>query len=290
MTFIVLLAALSLFAAQWVWLPENGDTEKRQFSEKVNLALRQTGHRLLALQGDSLSHISPVQQVAANEFLLELESEFNYDTLPSLLAAAFEDYGISGNYQVAIKNCDTDTLILGYNFLAFESGDVPCMGRKKWSLCNNINVVFENIAGSKSSNILAFISTVMIGLLLLLHFYFYKKTKIEVGEKEIIKNENLINIGNTFFDFGNQSVSINGQQKQLTFRENKLLHYFAGHPNQILEREKILSEVWGDEGIIVGRSLDVFVSRLRKILKEDGLVKIKNVHGVGYRLEVNNAS
>jgi len=58
------------------------------------------------------------------------------------------------------------------------------------------------------------------------------------------------------------------------------------HQQQILEREKIVAKVWGEEGVIVGRSLDVFISRLRKILKEDTRLEIKNVHGVGYKLLV----
>jgi DNA-binding response OmpR family regulator len=76
----------------------------------------------------------------------------------------------------------------------------------------------------------------------------------------------------------------------LTFRENKLLLYFANHPNQVLEREEILANVWGDEGLIVGRSLDVFVSRLRKILKNDTTLQLKNIHGIGYRLEIQPGS
>ena len=287
LTFIVLLLAVGLFAAQLAWSPQKTSIQKRQFSEKANLALRQTGHRLLELEGDHSSPIPPVQQVAANEFILKLENEFNYDTLPYLLAAAFNDFGISENYHVSIKNCHTDTLILGYNLLAFENKNVSCLGREQKSACNNIGVVFENKAGFKSNYILAMIGAGLIGLLLFFHFYFYKKTKKESIKKEEQINTNSINIGNTLFDFSNQFISINGQQKQLTFRENKLLHYFAKHPNHILKREKILSEVWGDEGLIVGRSLDVFISRLRKILKEDDSVNIKNVHGVGYRLEVN---
>ena len=73
----------------------------------------------------------------------------------------------------------------------------------------------------------------------------------------------------------------------LTYREAKLLSLFIGNKNQVLERDFILKSVWEDEGIIVGRSVDVFVSRLRKMLSTDSLVKISAVHGVGYRMEVN---
>ena len=103
-----------------MWSPEPSNTNNRQTAEKINLALRQTGHQLLTLAGNDTSFIPPVKQIAGNEFLLKLESEFNYDTLPYILAKAFEDYGIVEEYQVAIKNCQSDTLILGYNLMAFE--------------------------------------------------------------------------------------------------------------------------------------------------------------------------
>ena len=93
-------------------------------------------------------------------------------------------------------------------------------------------------------------------------------------------------LGNTAFDPANLCVTIGGKRQPLTFREAKLLQFFAERPNQVLERDAILAAVWEDEGIIVGRSLDVFVSRLRKILQDDPSVKIANVHGVGYRFEV----
>jgi DNA-binding response OmpR family regulator len=65
-----------------------------------------------------------------------------------------------------------------------------------------------------------------------------------------------------------------------------LLDLFCQNKNQLLPREEILEYVWGDEGVIVGRSVDVFVSRLRKKLKPDDNIKITSVHGVGYRLEI----
>ena len=87
-------------------------------------------------------------------------------------------------------------------------------------------------------------------------------------------------------DLENQMLYSANTQHNLTFREAKLLHLFIKHPNQVLERDFILKSVWEDEGVTVGRSIDVFVSRLRKLLQEDASLKIVAVHGVGYRLEV----
>jgi len=73
----------------------------------------------------------------------------------------------------------------------------------------------------------------------------------------------------------------------LTYREAKLLNLFVLHQNQVLERSFILENVWADEGILVGRSIDMFVSRLRKLLRNDERIQLLAVHGVGYKMEVN---
>ena len=89
-------------------------------------------------------------------------------------------------------------------------------------------------------------------------------------------------------DVENQLLYSANTQHNLTFREAKLLHLFIKHQNQVLDRDFILKSVWEDEGVTVGRSIDVFVSRLRKLLQEDTSLKIAAVHGVGYRLEVTH--
>jgi two-component system, OmpR family, response regulator len=97
----------------------------------------------------------------------------------------------------------------------------------------------------------------------------------------------LIKFGNSVLDTTNHTVYTEGASTQLTFRESKLLQLFCQHKGKLLERDFILKSVWGDEVIIVGRSIDVFVSRLRKLLKDNPFVKISNVHSVGYRFDLS---
>lgn len=87
-------------------------------------------------------------------------------------------------------------------------------------------------------------------------------------------------------DVGNLTLHRDEQQWQLTEREAQLLNFFASQPNRLLRRDDILKAVWGDDGYFTGRSMDVFISRLRKLFKEDVRVQIVNVHGTGYRFEV----
>lgn len=100
--------------------------------------------------------------------------------------------------------------------------------------------------------------------------------------------QHLIKFGNTIFNTANQTLNTEGVETALTFREAKMLQLFCQHKNKLLDRDFILKMVWGDDVIIVGRSIDVFVSRLRKLLANNPSVKLTNVHSVGYRFDLSD--
>lgn len=103
------------------------------------------------------------------------------------------------------------------------------------------------------------------------------------------KNANpSINIGNYTFDYNKQSLSINGATRRITEKENDILHYIWQHKNTIIKREQILLDLWGDNDYFLGRSLDVFITKIRKYLKEDDQLSIENVFGVGFIFNVPN--
>jgi DNA-binding response OmpR family regulator len=72
----------------------------------------------------------------------------------------------------------------------------------------------------------------------------------------------------------------------LSKKECELLVIFVKNPNKIIKREELTKKVWEDNGVIVGRSLDTYISKLRKKLQGDDSIKLTNIHGVGYKLEV----
>ncbi len=279
---IVVFLVVQAFAA----LPLLANQEA-QFQKRVNLALRQAGHCLLVAQGDSTSTIPPVYYEEEQGFILPIHGAFNYDTLPYLLQEAFVDYAISGDYNVMVKNCDSDILFLGYNKAAFDRGHIPCLGREQKETCANIVVEFIPSKAAiptpnspkKTVRLAWLLLPIVAGGLLLL---FRQKTDKPI---EAVDNGQL-QLGQYYYDPKNQLLTYGEEKFTLTFRENKLLHLFATKPNEILNRAEILAAVWEEEGVIVGRSLDVFISRLRKLLKQDPSVQIKNIHGVGYRLEL----
>ena len=92
--------------------------------------------------------------------------------------------------------------------------------------------------------------------------------------------------GSFHFEPENYLLQSDVQNFTLTEREASLLKMFLDNPNTVLKREKILLELWGNDDYFLGRSLDVFISRLRKIIKEETHVRIENIPRVGFRLVV----
>jgi len=94
-------------------------------------------------------------------------------------------------------------------------------------------------------------------------------------------------IGNYTFDYTTQLIQHNGQQQKLSTKEAELLQLLCLKQNTVLTREEALLSIWHDDNYFNGRSMDVFLSKLRKYLREDPKVEILNVHGKGYKLLVN---
>jgi len=122
----------------------------------------------------------------------------------------------------------------------------------------------------------------LAGLVGLILFLRQKTTLPASGTNE---EPEWLEFANSRLDVAGQVLICGGVRQSLTFRETKLLRLFVTSPDRLLERDLILKQVWEDEGVLVGRSVDVFVSRLRKKLSADPSVGIVAVHGVGYRLE-----
>jgi DNA-binding response OmpR family regulator len=97
--------------------------------------------------------------------------------------------------------------------------------------------------------------------------------------------DNSFKLGDARFDFSNLILHTNGKQVQLTQKEGELLRMFCQNLNKLLKREDILKTIWGDDDYFLGRSLDVFISRLRKYLQHEPAISIVNVHGIGFRME-----
>jgi len=106
------------------------------------------------------------------------------------------------------------------------------------------------------------------------------------SQKNITVNTNTYSIGVFVFDPSNYCVSEGNVVTQLTEREAALLKFFLDHKNTVLKREKILTELWGTDDYFMGRSMDVFISRLRKIFKNHPNIRIDNIPRIGFKMVV----
>ncbi len=104
---------------------------------------------------------------------------------------------------------------------------------------------------------------------------------MRVDTDDDVKDAILFNIGNYSFDYKNQILSIDGSNKRLTSKENEILRVLCLSKNKIVKRKDIMVSVWGDDDYYIGRSLDVFISKLRKNLDKDATIKIKSIPRVG---------
>lgn len=104
------------------------------------------------------------------------------------------------------------------------------------------------------------------------------------GDKNI--GEKVMKVGKFQFDPFSFTLRHDNQEKTLTQKEAEVLQLLYRNRDRVLKREEILTQVWGDDDYFMGRSMDVFISKLRKYLKTDPDIQIVNYHGVGFRLEI----
>ena len=105
-----------------------------------------------------------------------------------------------------------------------------------------------------------------------------------LGRNILKKANDTINIGKYIFDYTKQKLLLNKEETQLTHREAELLFHLSETRNEVLDRSLILKKIWGDDDFFNARSMDVFITKLRKKLKKDENIQIVNVRGYGYKL------
>lgn len=265
---------------------------------KIALALRQIGHDYLSGCGDNTSRIPAVRERADGSLLLALEQDLDYDTIASIARSVLSDYGIRRNYTLSLEDCESGEIFLGSywraedTFRPEEFGSAACTGRDQEARCANISLAFHTSARAGvpvGSWLLG-----GLGVLLLLAGPLSRQKADEpvtplVEAKQSGKSPAPLKLtANCSFDETTQLLRVGPADIQLTYREGQLLAYLAARPNEILPRQEIHDAVWGADGIITGRSLDVFVSRLRKKLAGDDDLEIRTVHGVGYQFLVGS--
>ena len=106
---------------------------------------------------------------------------------------------------------------------------------------------------------------------------------VEASRREIYS------IGSAIFDFANQVLQLHGEEKRLTKKEALLLRMLCQNVNELVRREQLLLNIWGSDDYFMGRSMDVYIAKLRSYLKEEPAVTIVNIHGTGFKLEITGS-
>lgn len=106
---------------------------------------------------------------------------------------------------------------------------------------------------------------------------------------EMPGDDHIFTVGGYRFDYDSLELTKDGEKMQrLTKKEGRLLRQLCINKNEVLKREKALEVIWGENDYFAGRSMDVYISKLRKYLREDTSLKIENIHGVGFKLIEEN--
>ncbi|MGK0325542.1 MAG: DNA-binding winged helix-turn-helix (wHTH) protein [Polaribacter sp.] len=283
--YYLLLLVLFVFFI-WGFSPQKN--ENIDFSEEVKIALRQVGNQLLLSNKDSTSLILPITKIDDFKYSISFEKEllFEPNMLVEIIKNNLEKAALSKNYRVEVLQCLDNEVAYSYQINAEqEKTIIPCAGRILPIKCYIVEVHFldKNILGF-NYNLLFYI---FIPLIIGVFYGRFSKNKKEAAIEES-KNEKHSILGSFIFYPEQNKLMQKAIEIALSRKECELLEIFAANMNQVVKREELTKKVWEDNGVIVSRSLDTYISKLRKKLKEDQSIQLINVHGIGYKLEVHS--
>lgn len=317
------------------------DSDRDLMSKRVNLIIREIGHRLLLQAGDSTSRVLPVSEVTEGTFVLSFENEFvfSHDSLMTLSQNLLPKTQFPSGYTVTVHDCSKGDIVYGFQVNNSTPDILACGGRRQPRGCYTIEFAIADIYGSikqkktairqsdksvtidaqevvspkpaalkttpvKSESVISSPSSqshsliyfVMGGALLLvgvgvLTGRFTKTLRpkpVKIQDHSVIKESvpELDTLGKFLFNPKEQQLLFGREVISLTDKECKVLDLLYKNFGELIPRETLMQEVWISEGVITGRSLDMFVSKLRKKLSLDPELSITSVHGKGYKLEI----
>ncbi len=262
----------------------NTDLDDQENS--IHVALRNVGHELLLENNDTTSLIFPIQKLNEDEFQISFYNELSL--LPEDLVHAVKNNLTAANigpiHNVQVFTCDDQNIVYSYQITEkTENTIIPCSGRKLPLDCYFINVQIhladKALDQTQQLSLYGTLVFILLGLL-----FSYRAKKVDQNDSDLM--EDFISIGNYKFYQAENKLVRNQLTIELSAKECELITIFSIHQNQVIKRETLVKKVWEDNGVIVGRSLDTYISKIRKKFIDDDSINLVNVHGVGYKLEV----
>ena len=265
----------------------NGEKAADSFeANKEMIVLRKIGHEVLLNAGDSHSRVLPIRKISSQEFRVSFENAFSFmpDSVVTIVEKIAKENKLP-EFSVNILDCQEKETVYAFAISPLNDDDnmVPCLGRKLPKDCYHMSLLFPARQKQGLSNLYYIAAALVIAafLFFLLRFRYKRRTASDPGPVK-----NAVQLGRYFFYPEQQYLELNGEKTALTNKEARLLSILANTPNTVVERNLLQKEVWENEGVIVTRSLDMFISKLRKKLNGDTNIKIVNAHGKGYKLEI----
>lgn len=250
-------------------------------NDQIEVVMRKIGHEVLLSSNDSLSLVKPILK-EENSYRIQFGSNFSFlpDHLVQVIDSLIKKELPYENYLVKVETCITNEVVYSYEINELTPfNEVACRERAQPEAC--YEVVIQVIQKEEEAyNIIIWIVLLMV-VLGLGGLYFNKKRKLT-------ENADTIKIGEYLYDSKKMILIRKEKTIELTSKESELLNLLYESANETVARDIILNKVWGDEGDYVGRTLDVYVSKLRKKLDNDASIQLKNIRGIGYKLIIEN--
>ena len=262
-------------------------------NQHIEVVVRMIGDEFLLQLGDSTSRVMPIEN-DNGRYLIQFENEISFE--PEILSMAavkvVEQANMPKSFIIETEKCSTNEVVHSFEISSKKDESmIPCRSRPLPKDCYKVYFtilldgskpmpipVKEKVVGADFSSIY-FIG---FGVLLMVIIWYWLKPK-----NKLVVHSDWIQLGEYHFDKKGMKLICKGKSEELSSKEASLLELLYTNINETVNREHILQVVWGDEGDYLGRTLDVFISKLRKKLEADPNLKIVNIRGVGYRMVLN---
>lgn len=278
--------------------------QEKKLEKHIEVSMRMIGDQTLHLAGDSTSRVLPIQKENTT-YRIQFENDFQLapSEVISTINNVVQKTRIANSYLVEVEDCNTQEIVYSYEIGSAKEFDViPCQSRTYPKSCysllitildtyNPVVAVIENHDNipydsssikTQESSFPFLLPSLLFALIAGVLAYFWN------ARKKSHTQSNIIRIGKYEFDPKNMELIFQNNKTELTSKESDLLNLLYTSANNTVEREVLLKEVWGDDGDYVGRTLDVFISKLRKKIEGDKNLKIVNIRGIGYKFILND--
>lgn len=278
-----------------------GNKEEVIAEKRIGVVMRTIGHEVLKCYGDNESRVMPIEKLE-DHYKISFEFEFGFDAddIITIVDEVMTETGIARHYFVEVEECDSNKVVHSFEITSRTNTNlIACKGRILPKDCYSILVtlldgiaptlvlpekknidspITEDAQSTESSLFQSpFLIIPLLSIIGFISYLIKRKSPSEI-------DPNILSLGAYQLDKRNRTLSFDNNTVELSHKEAELLLLLHHSANEPIEREILLQKVWGDEGDYVGRTLDVFISKLRKKLEADPNLKIVNIRGVGYKL------